>query len=292
MIAFEAVARLRGFGKAATELNTSQSAISRHIKNLEIRLGAPLFNRDGLTVTLTRKGDKFYVGVSQALDVLRNSVSDVSPGVNEVTVACTHEVSHLILMPNYAQLRHHLGRRAELRIVTTEYDLVSAAVDTGADIVFEYSKMPPGREHVVVCAEEIKVIGSPKVVAQASTTLKQNNMKPNLLGLRKANYGWLDWDSIQSAHPQFAGWAVTESFDNYVYLLEAAAQGRGLALGWRGFVNRYLASGTLVEFPGDWYGAGTKLFARLTRFGEQSSTARKFLKCLENLNVQDGASPP
>ncbi len=32
---------------------------------------------------------------------------------------------------------------------------------------------------------------------------------------------------------------------NYVYLLEATAAGRGLALGWRGLIERYLEVGTL-----------------------------------------------
>ena len=35
-------------------------------------------------------------------------------------------------------------------------------------------------------------------------------------------------------------------FDNYVYMLEAASQSRGLALGWRGLIEGYLETGRLV----------------------------------------------
>lgn len=43
--AFEASARHLSFTLAAQELNVTQSAISAQVKNLEQRLGAPLFRR-------------------------------------------------------------------------------------------------------------------------------------------------------------------------------------------------------------------------------------------------------
>lgn len=59
IIAFEAVARLQGFGRAAQELNTSQPAISRHIRNLEIRYGTTLFLREGGRSGSPRRGGTF-----------------------------------------------------------------------------------------------------------------------------------------------------------------------------------------------------------------------------------------
>ena len=45
LIAFEATARLGGVSRAAEELSTSQSAVSRHIRKLEMALGVMLFDR-------------------------------------------------------------------------------------------------------------------------------------------------------------------------------------------------------------------------------------------------------
>jgi len=43
--AFEVSARHLSFTRAADELNVTQTAISQHVKNLEDRMGVPLFRR-------------------------------------------------------------------------------------------------------------------------------------------------------------------------------------------------------------------------------------------------------
>ncbi len=283
LIAFEAVARLQGFARAAEELNTSQPAISRHIRNLEIRFGADLFHRDRTPICLTAKGSLFYAGVVQGFDALQNAVRDLERVENRVTLVCSHSVSHLLLMPRFGKLRQALGRNVELRFMTSAYNLVQAAVETGGDIVFEYSASPPEHEHVVVCKEEIKPIGTPENVARAIDALQGKCDPPPLLKLQKENYGWMDWSDWQSAHPDYANWPISEEFDSYVYLLEAAASGEGLGLGWRSFVDAYLDRGDLVEMPDDWYSRETIIYARLTRYGQQNPIARKCLKLLENL---------
>ncbi|KIC08578.1 hypothetical protein RA19_19165 [Leisingera sp. ANG-M1] len=282
LAAFEAVARLQGFARAAEELNTSQPAISRHIRNLELRLGAPLFDRSGAQIRLTRKGEGFYASVVQALDGLQRAAGEFAKPETGVTITCSYSVSHLLLLPRHSALRSALGAETELRFVTAEYNLTGAAVDTGADIVFEYSQTPPEREHVVVCPEEVKPVGTPEVIAQASAALAGRGAPPGVLGLRQENFGWLRWEDWQAANGD-AGWPQAESFDNYVFLLEAAAQGRGLALGWRGFADPYLERGQLQELPGDWFSRDTFLYARLTRFGEQNPAARKCLALLEDI---------
>ena len=283
LAAFEAVARLQGFARAAEELNTSQPAISRHIRNLELRLGAPLFDRSGPQIRLTRKGEGFYASVVQALDGLQRAAGEFAKPETGVTITCTYSVSHLLLLPRHSALRAALGAETELRFVTAEYNLTGAAVDTGADIVFEYSQMPPEREHVVVCREEVKPVGTPEVVAQAAAAMAGDGAPPGVLGLRQENFGWLRWEDWQEGQGGVQEWPQAEYFDNYVFLLEAAAQGRGLALGWRGFADPYLECGQLQELPGGWFSRDTWLFARLTRFGEQNPAARKCLALLENI---------
>lgn len=283
LVAFEAAARLQGFARAAEELNTSQPAISRHIRNLEIRFGAELFDRDQSPICLTRKGSQFYAGVVQGFDALQSAVRDLEQAESRVTLVCSHSVSHLLLMPIYGRLREALGRDVELRVMTAEYNLVQAAVDTGGDIVFEYASNPPAQEHVVVCKEEIKPVGTPDTIAQALKALQGKGDAPPLLQLNKDNFGWMDWSDWTHAHPDYAGWKITEDFDSYVYLLEAAAAGAGLGLGWRSFVDAYLKRGDLVELPVAWHSKGTKVFARLTRFGQQNPIAHKCLSLLEDL---------
>lgn len=289
LIAFECVARLRGFGRAAASLHTSQSAISRHIRNLESRLGVELFDREGPRVSLTAKGEAYYAAVSCALEDLNTATLAISKDQNELTVVCSHEVSHLLLMPHYATLRNAIGEDIQLRILTTEYDLLSAAIDTGADIVFEYAKQPPARKSIVVCQEQIKAVGTSRMVEEAKKQLARKKTRLSVLQLNKTNFGWANWHDWQQAQDHAIECRHIESFDNYVYLLEAATQGMGLALGWRGFVNRYLDSGALVPLHEQWLSRDTKLYARLTRFGEQRTQAHRGLECIEKIIAQDPA---
>lgn len=283
LIAFEAVARLQGFARAAEELNTSQPAISRHIRNLEIRFGTDLFHRDKTPISLTSKGSQFYAGVVQGFDALQSAVQTLEQVDSRVTLVCSHSVSHLLLMPRYGRLRQALGRDVELRVMTAEYNLVQAAVETGGDIIFEYAALPPDAEHVVVCKEEIKPVGTAEVVEQAINALSGKCPAPPLLTLQKENFGWMDWSDWTAVHPPYADWSAWEDFDSYVYLLEAAASGAGLGLGWRSFVDRYLKRGDLVEMPEEWYSKDTKVYACLTRYGQQNPIAHKCLAYLEGL---------
>ena len=66
-------------------------------------------------------------------------------------------------------------------------------------------------------------------------------------------------------------------FDNYVYMLEAAAAGRGLALGWRGMVERYLEAGSLVLAAEGFTEFGGACYAVLTRRGRERPAARRCL---------------
>ncbi|NOD35771.1 MULTISPECIES: LysR family transcriptional regulator [unclassified Ruegeria] len=287
LVAFEAVARLQGFARAAEELNTSQPAISRHIRNLEIRYGVEFFDRDKNPIALTSKGSQFYAGVVQGFDALQNAVQDLKQVDNSVTLVCSHSVSHLLLMPRFGYLRNALGNEAELRVMTAEYNLVQAAVDSGGDIVFEYSATAPDTEHVVVCEEKVKPVGTPEMVRRAVSALSGECEAPPLLRLQKENYGWLDWIDWWDAHPEYADWPICGEFDSYVYLLEAAASGQGLGLGWLSFIDPYLARGDLVEMPVDWHSTSTKVYARLTRFGQRNPMAQKCLLLLKGSQLAD-----
>lgn len=280
--AFEAVARLKGFARAAEELNTSQPAISRHVRNLEIRYGTPLFHRDRSPISLTAKGLEYYASVVQGFEILESATQKLQTPNNRVTLVCSHSVSHLLVMPKYGRLRKQLGEDVELRIMTAEYNLVDAAIETGAEIVFEYAEDTPDTDHAVICAEEIKPVGTKNVIIQAMAALEGNSLPPALLELKKDNYGWMEWSDWKTAHPDYANWTDAKSFDSYVYLLEAAVAGGGLALGWRKFVDPYLSRGDLVEMPVNWHSRSTKIIARLTKFGADNPLAQKCLRLLQH----------
>lgn len=57
---FTAVAEELSFTRAARRLHLAQPPLSRHIRALEEKLGAPLFQREARSVTITTAGNLFY----------------------------------------------------------------------------------------------------------------------------------------------------------------------------------------------------------------------------------------
>lgn len=67
---FTAVAEELSFTRAARRLRLSQPPLSRHVRELEEKLGAQLFERTGRRVTLTEAGALFYEGTRHVLTQL------------------------------------------------------------------------------------------------------------------------------------------------------------------------------------------------------------------------------
>ncbi len=68
--AFEAVARLGSFERAAEVLHISASAVSKRLGTVEELLGTPLLDRSGKTLLLTTQGKEYLAQVSAALALL------------------------------------------------------------------------------------------------------------------------------------------------------------------------------------------------------------------------------
>jgi LysR family glycine cleavage system transcriptional activator len=121
LVAFEATARLGGVIRAFEELNTSQSAISRHIHNLETALGQKLFQRQGRGVVLTSNGQDYYLAVKSSLERLHAAGRGLRTQTRSVTIACTQEISHCLLLPFYAIRGNGPARRRDTCLRRVEY---------------------------------------------------------------------------------------------------------------------------------------------------------------------------
>jgi LysR family transcriptional regulator, glycine cleavage system transcriptional activator len=71
--AFEAAARHLSFTAAASELNVTQGAVSRHIKALELYLRVPLFRRLPRALELTPEGSAYYPALRESLDTIERA---------------------------------------------------------------------------------------------------------------------------------------------------------------------------------------------------------------------------
>ena len=96
------VTKLGSFTKAGAFLRVTQSALSRHIIELEQNLGTPLFIRGARGVKLTRKGEELYTIVEAAFLGINGFTNNIHAETNQgkkrtIRIATTHAITAYIL---------------------------------------------------------------------------------------------------------------------------------------------------------------------------------------------------
>lgn len=76
--AFDAAGRHQSFSRAADELSVSHSAISRHVRGLEARLGVQLFRDLPRGLELTVAGRTYLESILPALDMIAEATEDLA----------------------------------------------------------------------------------------------------------------------------------------------------------------------------------------------------------------------
>ena len=283
LLAFESAARHRSFSLAARELRTSQSAISRHIAGLERQLATRLFDRSSGGVSLTEAARHFRDAVVAGLGVINAGATEAAylSNGNQVVIACAHDTSHLVVFQRYDALRASLGEETRVRLLTYQRNPKDLPIDPVADIVLAWNTANVEADDMaVVFSEQVQLICSPGYAATHADTLG----KPisdwgglTFLDLNSPNLGWSTW----SDWFEVAGYPVPapqfEGFDSYIQVLEAAATGLGVALGWRNYIERYLDSGTIGTLTEGFVEFDNRFVAALTAKGRRNPNARKCL---------------
>ena len=208
----------------------SQSAISRHIHNLETVLGQKLFQRQGRGVVLTSNGQDYYVAVKSALERLHGAGHGLRTQTRSVTIACTQEISHFLLLPIFSEIKHSMEEGANVRVLNCDYDVLHLLLPAGVDIIFEYTAAPTDPSAAKLLNEEIVPVASPAFVERFERVLaKQPRQWSGVprLNIAQRDQPWATWATWFRAHDCDAPNASVESFENYEYLLEAAARGDG-----------------------------------------------------------------
>lgn len=72
-----AIARAGSVTRAGDVLNLSQSALSHQLRDIEDRLGAPLFHRVGKRMVLTPAGDSLLRAAAQVLDIVERTEKEI-----------------------------------------------------------------------------------------------------------------------------------------------------------------------------------------------------------------------
>ena len=248
---FEAAARNLSFTAAADELFVTQSAVSRQIQALEEHLGVSLFERRHRSIVLTESGQMLFRSASSALHQLEETATRIQqqPSAKGVTVSCTISFASLWLVPRLAEFREKhpdidLRISANNTILDLERERIEVAVrycppqraPAGAIRLF-------GEEGFPVCSPALlNKPGKPLVVPEDL----QHHILLHLDGNanRRPTTAWLVW--LEVVHLPNLKPAGSLHFSHYDQLIQAAADGQGVALGVTPLVRRLLSEGRLV----------------------------------------------
>ena len=118
---FYVVANNHNITKASEELNISQPAISKSIKNLEEQLGGKLFVRTKRGVILTEEGKEFYNYIKQAIEYINNAENKFTDLINLETgcikIGIGTTLTKEFLLP-YLEKFHSLYPKIDIQIIT------------------------------------------------------------------------------------------------------------------------------------------------------------------------------
>lgn len=212
---FEAVARLGGMNRAASELNTVQSNVSARVRLLEEELKAPLFHRQSRGVVLTSAGRRllpYARRVSHLLDDARRSVQDDGAPRGPLVIGTLETTAALRLPPvlaSYAaaypdvDVTLHTATTAELVEDVLERRLEGAFVCGPVDHPELHEEVMFREELVIITARSVRSVrdlikrGDVKIVVlppgcsyrqRLETILAKRGVVP----LRRLDFGTID----------------------------------------------------------------------------------------------------
>lgn len=143
---FYYVAKNENISRASNELNISQPAISKAIKNLEEQLNIQLFIRKRDGMELTEVGEVFYKKIKDAIELIVSAENDIKVITNMETgiinIGASKTILHEFLMP-YIKAFHQKYPKINIRIFTDKTsDLINKAKMGIIDVIF--TNMPYG----------------------------------------------------------------------------------------------------------------------------------------------------
>ena len=249
LLAFEAAARHKSFGSAATALGTSQPAVSQRIAHLEASLQVTLFKRLARGVQLTPEGIVLLQGLHEGLGLIENAVEEARRHGRGGTLSVTTDFGFAAfwLVPRLPSLRE-AAPELDVRVVTsqTELDVQREPIDVA--IVFGSGHWPGCVAELVVRESVLPVCAPGLLAGRAAPAAPRDLHALPLLHLESGDdTQWLDWPGW--FHALGVGSPTTEqriTINNYSLVIQAALAGQGVALGWRPLVDDLLDRGQLV----------------------------------------------
>jgi len=241
--AFEAAARNRSLSRAADSLNLTHGAISHQIKGLESDLGIRLIERAGRGIRLTDEGERFARRV-------RTAFAELTAAVTELTTRSNPRQMRVSVVPSFAArwLLPRIGRFVaaypdlDLDIRANQANVDFAVDDSDAAIRYGFGDWP-GLAAELLLEDRFFPVCSPRL-SNGRLPKRPADLADYPL-LRSDDERWKAW--FEAAGLDWPEPDRGPIFNDSAHLMQAAAEGQGIALARTTLLGNDVRNGVLVQ---------------------------------------------
>lgn len=246
---FVEAARAGSLSEAAKRLNLTQPAVSYQIRRAEAELGVPLLRRLHRGVELTEAGRQLHEILSQSvtkIDALARTFQGAQ-GPRVLKLYTDYAFSGLWLIPRIHRFRE-LHPDIDLQVIATQHTALRDLKPDDTAVVFgaaDDCAMPCD----LLLAECVVPVCTPAFAKEQGGDLLG---RAPLIHLDSplAPSPWFTWSEYlhrRGLDPNWRDQRASLHFNTYSLVIEAVLAGQGVALGWRGLVDGFLARKILIE---------------------------------------------
>jgi LysR family glycine cleavage system transcriptional activator len=240
---FVVTARHRDITVAARELNVCPQTVGQQVRSLERHLACQLIRRERGTLALTEAGERLYLRLAPAFELMANAVEDhASPTHSrQLTVAATPAFATLWLVPHLGAFRRD-NPWLEVRVLASTAPL--GTLDKGADcaIVFR-GDVPTGLVAEAFMTEAILPVCAPAPPGERNGFPLLHDISPDRDPVLS---NWAAWRETTGVPETGSG----QRFDDPALGLAAAQAGLGVWLARARLAVEPLRAGRLVQHFG------------------------------------------
>ena len=243
--AFESVARHGSITRAAVELNLTQSAVSRQIRQLESLLDVSLFERVRQRVIITDAGKLYLNDVNRVMCNLKDATSRIMAcggNTNLLNLAVLPTFATRWLMPRLSDfIQKHPGVTINLATRLVPFDFGMEPFDAG---IHYGSPNWPGAVAHHLMDEDVVPVCSPKLETEQRIRKPADLARAVLLHQTTRAGAWTEW--FEMAKVKNAHALRGPRFEQFTMIAQAAICDLGVALLPKLLIEDELASGKLV----------------------------------------------
>ncbi len=241
--ALEALDRLGSATAAASELDLTQSAVSRQLQSLEEQLGVPMFVRQGRRLVLTPEASDYAGVVRGALQkitqaALKLTMNPAGGGLN-LAILPTFGMRWLVpRLGDFAQNHPDVTLNLSTRLKPFNFseDPFDAAIHFGGPDW-------PGTQSLRLRAETVVAVCAPEVLESRVLHYASDLRALPLLHIETRPDAWEEWFA---KHGVDTGHITGTIYDQFTTITQAALHGLGVALLPDYLAEQDLAAGRLV----------------------------------------------